>query len=193
MSGFFKLIFSFAVVSATYWLISWLIGLAALGIYAALPPKLKAWFIVMYKVLLNLIFTSVIVATVILHNHPASPPWWQHLIGFLFVWGMMGAVVQDEERGAGYAGNLTYLSTFIATAAYPVFALVPSLLANPFTPIAYGLIAWLNRSWFGVLIAVFALWKIASWFLGAGFLGLIAVAIPVMALRERLVKRKPAA
>ena len=177
MKDFISAWIAFSVISASFWLIVFLLGFAALAIYSALKEAAGYWFLILYKAALAVFFASVMVIPIILMREYGYS-WWWYLFSFLFFYFSLSRAYAEDRSAAGTYGYL------IGIVFFPVFAIFHDLTFNPVTIAFFKAITWLINSWIGALIGIYVLFKIGSYILGAGFIG-FGLFVGILGLKDK--------
>ena len=133
-------------LSGSFWLLSKVFGLIALGVHKVLDHSLAELFAVAYNIGLAVLYSSVLVYASIRERGGKGDSFAFQAAGFVLVYLVLGATFSghdghvDEHALPGYwTGVLSYLFFCIRT----------RYLINPVTPRAYLAVSWLSRSGLG--------------------------------------------
>ncbi len=170
---------AFSVISASFWLIVFLLGFLSLAVYNALKEAAGYWFLIFYKSALAVFFASVMVIPVILMREYGYS-WWWYLFSFLFFYFSLSSSYAEDRSPSG---NYSYL---IGLISFPVFAIFRDLTLNPVTIGFFKAISWMLNSWIGVLIGIYVLFKIGSYILGASFMGFGLIVAGILGLKDKI-------
>ena len=179
MKDIFSIWIAFSVISASFWLVVFLLGFVALAVYGALKESVGYWFLVLYKASLAIFFASVMVVPVILMRQYGYS-WWWYIFSFIFFYFSLSKAYYTDQSDAGVLGFT------IGLASFPVFSIFHDLAFNMVTQKFFQAISWLINSWIGILIGIYVLYKLGSYILSAGCVGVGLLLAGIWGIKERV-------
>ena len=112
MKDIFSIWIAFSVISASFWLVVFLLGFVALAVYGALKESVGYWFLVLYKASLAIFFASVMVVPVILMRQYGYS-WWWYIFSFIFFYFSLSKAYYTDQSDAGVLGFTIGLASFL--------------------------------------------------------------------------------
>ena len=131
-------------ISGAFWLISKVLGLAALITHPLLDRALEDLFIVAYNLVLAVLFSSVLVHGIIVERAGKDDFFYCQAAGFILVYLVLGAAYSERS---GEIGEFAIPGYIAGLGAYLFFCLRTQYLLNPATTTAYKGVVWLTNGW----------------------------------------------